>query len=336
MRYYIQHHSPHFSLPTILPTDADPTRDTGLASIESLITKRGGFDYILLETSGLADPGNLAPLFWTDDGLGSNIYLDGIVTVVDAKNILTSLSEDPVPSADDEQHAGEHLTTAHLQISHADVIVVNKADAVTSEHLDAVVERVKSINGMAKIHITRHSKVPHLEGFLLDLHAYDGVKALEGVEKERERGHSHVDPVCSSPPLINPFQQIKDIVVANPSAEYLNNRPPPPPPLPLAVHSPRILAPSPPLGKHPPPSPPFPRPNLPNTPITRDRDRRNTLLDPSHQRPHPLHRRLDEDAARRARGIRDHGPRRRNRGRGRERREDCVDRTGFEKGGGGS
>lgn len=77
------------------------------------------------------------------------------------------------------------------------MIVVNKADAVTSEQLGSVVERVKSINGLARIHVTRHSRVPHLEGFLLDLHAYDGVKALEEVEKERERGHSHVDPVCS-------------------------------------------------------------------------------------------------------------------------------------------
>ena len=44
--------------------------------------KRGKFDYILLETTGLADPGNIAPLFWLDDGLGATIYLDGIVTLV--------------------------------------------------------------------------------------------------------------------------------------------------------------------------------------------------------------------------------------------------------------
>ncbi|KAL8792321.1 MAG: hypothetical protein Q9195_005112 [Heterodermia aff. obscurata] len=182
-------------------------KDTGLASIEALISKRGGFDYILLETSGLADPGNLAPLFWTDDGLGSNTYLDGIVTVVDAKNILTSLSETPPgleggdSTANHEDHAGEHLTTAHLQISHADVIVLNKADTVTPEQLDAVHERVRSINGLAKIHITQHSKVPHLEGFLLDLHAYDGVTGLEEIEK---KGHSHIDPVFHPLPVPHP------------------------------------------------------------------------------------------------------------------------------------
>ena len=178
------------------------SRDTGLASIESLVTTRGGFDYILLETSGLADPGNLAPLFWTDEGLGSSIYLDGIVTLVDAKNILTSLDETAVPTSSGSEggdetgvvetaHADEHLTTAHLQISHADVVVVNKADAVTSEQLKAVVERIRSINGLAKIHITQYSQVPQLESFLLDLHAYDRVQSLESVE----RGHSHIDPV---------------------------------------------------------------------------------------------------------------------------------------------
>src|ERR1700753_628509 len=101
-------------------------RDQGVNAIESLMEKRGMFDYILLETTGLADPGNIAPLFWVDDGLGSTIYLDGILTLVDARNILKSLDE-PLP---DEQHGDDHSgplhSTAHLQISHADVLVLNK------------------------------------------------------------------------------------------------------------------------------------------------------------------------------------------------------------------
>ena len=170
-----------------------------------MITTRGGFDYILLETSGLADPGNLAPLFWTDEGLGSNIYLDGIVTLVDAKNILISLDETSEGEDESEEdHAGTHLTTAHLQISHADVIVINKADAVTSAQLEAVVARIKSINGLAKVHITQYSQVPQLESFLLDLHAYDGVQSLEDVEK----GHSHIDPVFLLAPSFISFPML--------------------------------------------------------------------------------------------------------------------------------
>lgn len=159
-------------------------------AIESLMERSGSFDYILLETTGLADPGNLAPLFWVDEGLGSTIYLDGIVTLVDAKNILASLDE-PTPNDDDNDHDGPLVTTAHLQISHADVIVINKSDLVTSDALLAVKERIQAINGLAKIHVTQQGHVPHLDGFLLDLHAYDDVRELDLAGK----GHSHLDPV---------------------------------------------------------------------------------------------------------------------------------------------
>lgn len=161
--------------------------------------RRGTFDYIILETSGLADPGNIAPMFWVDDGLGSSIYLDGIVTLVDARNILLSLDETPVENSE-EDHEGPHTTTAYLQISHADVIIINKSDAVTSNQLDDVKERVQAINGMAKVHITQYAQVPRLEDFLLDLHAYDGLGSLDIAS---DRVHSHLDPVQSPlPPFV--------------------------------------------------------------------------------------------------------------------------------------
>lgn len=56
-------------------------------AIENLMKKKGKFDYILLETTGLADPGPIASIFWMDDDLGSDIYLDGIVTLVDSLNV---------------------------------------------------------------------------------------------------------------------------------------------------------------------------------------------------------------------------------------------------------
>lgn len=158
--------------------------------------KKGAFDYILLETTGLADPGNLAPLFWVDDGLGSTIYLDGIVTLVDAKNILRSL-DDPSGQVEGHDHDGHGplMTTAHVQISHADVIVINKSDLVNAEQLEQVKARIQAINGLAKLHVTAQSAVPELEGFLLDLHAYDQVDKLDTAGK----GHSHLDPVGQNP-----------------------------------------------------------------------------------------------------------------------------------------
>ncbi|KAF0330182.1 cobW domain-containing protein [Colletotrichum asianum] len=173
-------------------------KDTGVNAIESLMEKKGAFDYILLETTGLADPGNLVPLFWVDDGLGSTIYLDGIVTLVDAKNILSSL-DDPsgkieLEDQEDDHGHGPLMTTAHVQISHADVIVINKADLVSEEELARVRARIESINGLAKIHVTQKSEVPSLEGFLLDLHAYDQVAELDLGQK----GHSHLDSTIST------------------------------------------------------------------------------------------------------------------------------------------
>ncbi|KAJ5052065.1 uncharacterized protein L3040_001825 [Drepanopeziza brunnea f. sp. 'multigermtubi'] len=178
-------------------------RDSGVAAIESLMEKKGLFDYILLETTGLADPGNLAPLFWVDEGLGSTIYLDGIVTLIDAKNILKSLDDPVQETVKHEEHEGHHgpvLTTAHLQISHADVIVINKSDLVSEQELLAVKERVQAINGLAKIHITSQGKVPQLEGYLLNLDAYSDVGALEVADK----GHSHLDPTIATITLTIP------------------------------------------------------------------------------------------------------------------------------------
>ncbi|KAH7383725.1 CobW/HypB/UreG [Cadophora sp. MPI-SDFR-AT-0126] len=185
-------------------------KDSGVNAIESLMEKKGAFDYILLETTGLADPGNIAPLFWVDEGLGSTIYLDGIVTLVDAKNILKSLNEpvqETVKHDEREDHHGPALTTAHLQISHADILVINKSDLVSEEELTSVKKRVQAINGLATVHVTTQGKVPRLEGFLLDLHAYDDVGALDVADK----GHSHLDPTIATITLSVPVLEVEQL-----------------------------------------------------------------------------------------------------------------------------
>ena len=154
--------------------------------------RRGTFDYILLETTGLADPGNIAPLFWVDDGLGSSIYLDGIVTLVDAKNI-NKLLDEPSPEEVQETKDNVALTTAHLQISHADVIILNKSDLVSEAELEKVKSRITSINGLATIHVTQHGKISNIEGTVLELHAYDKLTNVDFSTK----GKSQLDPVSS-------------------------------------------------------------------------------------------------------------------------------------------
>ncbi|KAF3930773.1 hypothetical protein ABW20_dc0102578 [Dactylellina cionopaga] len=171
-------------------------KDNGVNAIESLMEKRGKFDYILLETTGLADPGNIAPLFWLDDGLGATIYLDGIVTLVDASNILRTL-DDVTAQADMDPHLPDKITTAHLQISHADVILVNKADLVTPGQLEAVEKRIQSINGLAKVIVTQKSVVTQLEGVLLDIKAYDDFE-FDDSKFSKSGGISRLDPNVST------------------------------------------------------------------------------------------------------------------------------------------
>ncbi|KAI9839278.1 MAG: hypothetical protein M1819_003273 [Sarea resinae] len=181
-------------------------KDSGVNAIESLMERSGTFDYILLETTGLADPGNIAPLFWVDEGLGSTIYLDGIVTLVDSKNILRSLDSSPSTKPESENEASNPKpTTAHLQISHADVIILNKSDLVSGQELESIKARIRSINGLARIHTTAYGRVPELQGTLLDLHAYDSVESLDVPPPSSD---GHLDPSITTltlplPPLQN-------------------------------------------------------------------------------------------------------------------------------------
>lgn len=69
-------------------------KDNGVTAIENLIeNSKDKIDYILLETTGVADPAPIAKMFWLDEGLASNIYIDGVVTVVDAEHITKCLDD---------------------------------------------------------------------------------------------------------------------------------------------------------------------------------------------------------------------------------------------------
>jgi G3E family GTPase len=101
-------------------------------------------------------------------------------------------SEEDSSSPTSHDHHSALLSTAHLQISHADVLVINKSDLVTPKELAAAQERVRSINSLAEMRVTQNSRIPQLEGLVLDLHAYDQVSA-ENLEFA-SKGHSHLDP----------------------------------------------------------------------------------------------------------------------------------------------
>jgi len=147
-------------------------KDNGVAAIENLMKKKGKFDYIILETTGLADPAPLATIFWMDSDLGSEMYLDGIITVVDAKFGLERLGE--ALGVIDRESQPLSTGVSVRQVALADFIILNKRDMVSPEHLQTLEESLRLINQAAELHVTEHCKVD-LDR-ILDLKAYDGVE----------------------------------------------------------------------------------------------------------------------------------------------------------------
>ena len=124
--------------------------------------KTAAFDYILLETTGLANPGPICGELWVDDALLEDsenaAVLDSVVCVVDAKYIETQLAEN---------------VEAQEQIAYADTIVMNKADLVeTDEEMRRIREKMENINADAKVVVSERSKVDLSQ--VLDQKSYKG------------------------------------------------------------------------------------------------------------------------------------------------------------------
>jgi len=102
----------------------------------NLLSRRDRFDRIVLETTGLANPGPVAQTFFVDAAMRDNFALDGIVTMVDARHFEQQII-----------NSEETIT----QIAFADVIVLNKPDLVSREELDALEQRVRGMNALARI-----------------------------------------------------------------------------------------------------------------------------------------------------------------------------------------
>jgi len=160
-------------------------KDNGVKAIENLMEKRGKFDYILLETTGFADPGPIAAIFWLDDELGSDVYLDGVVTVVDAKYSLEQIHQ--------VKQDGQ-VNEAVQQIALADVLIVNKTDLVEEADLNKVLQEVQNINSASRLVQTQQSRVDLSS--ILDLHAYDGLD--DRPDKFSVTSTPHIDTAVST------------------------------------------------------------------------------------------------------------------------------------------
>jgi len=126
-----------------------------------LMKRRDRFDYILIETTGMADPGPVAQTFFLDDELKNTFQLDAIVTMVDAKHF--------------EQHVDE-LDEPAEQVAFADLVLLNKTDLVDDAALARIENRIRGINGTAKILRTRNADAPIDK--VLNVGAFDLNRAL--------------------------------------------------------------------------------------------------------------------------------------------------------------
>ncbi len=153
--------------------------------IEGLMRRKGRFDAIIVETTGLADPAPVAQTFFVDEDVQKNARLDAVVTVADAKWLAARLRDAP---------------EAKNQIAFADVIILNKTDLVTPAELREVEARIRAINPYATLHPAQKCNVKIAD--VLERRAFDLDRILDiepdfliaedhDHDHEHDHGHDH-------------------------------------------------------------------------------------------------------------------------------------------------
>ncbi|MGO3517812.1 MAG: CobW family GTP-binding protein [Acetobacter cibinongensis] len=146
-----------------------------------LMKRRGKFDGIIIETTGLADPAPVAQTFFADEEVRAKTRLDAVVTVVDALNIQQTLKESP---------------EAHQQIAFADVMILNKTDLVDDAKLAEVESALRAINAFAPIHRARKGNVKLTD--VMDQGGFDLQRVLENMPNFLENpDHQHEEDINS-------------------------------------------------------------------------------------------------------------------------------------------
>src|SRR5262245_31801386 len=146
--------------------------------IDGLMRRKGKFDAIIVETTGLADPAPVAQTFFMDEAIGAKTKLDAVVTVADAKWLTDRLKDAP---------------EAKNQIAFADVILINKTDLVAPEELSELEARIRGLNPYARLHRTERANIDINE--VLGRNAFDLDRILEiepsFLDAEDHHHHEH-------------------------------------------------------------------------------------------------------------------------------------------------
>ncbi|HKX94586.1 MAG TPA: GTP-binding protein [Methylibium sp.] len=160
--------------------------DLRVTLAELAAKKRKGeldFERVVIETTGLADPGPVAQTFFMDDEIAESYLLDSVLTLVDAK------------------HADQQLDTrqeARRQIGFADQIFLSKTDLVAQAETEALIHRIKHMNPRAPLQAVHFGEVPiskvfDLRGFNLNAKLDIDPDFLKEDEHDHHHGHDHHD-----------------------------------------------------------------------------------------------------------------------------------------------
>lgn len=140
-----------------------------IRTLTELIARRSEFDYVIIETTGVANPAPVVQTFMVNEDIAEAFALDAVVTTIDAK------------------HIGQHIENKECkeQVAFADILILNKIDLVTTDEAEAVVTKLRSLNGLAVIHKAERSNIA-LDA-ILDQQAFSS----EAVGQDHEHAHDH-------------------------------------------------------------------------------------------------------------------------------------------------
>ncbi|HEX3148329.1 MAG TPA: GTP-binding protein [Gemmataceae bacterium] len=141
----------------------------------NLMKRKDRFDYILIETTGLADPGPVVQTFFFDQEIKDKVRLDGVVTVVDCKHVAL--------------HWGDREVKE--QIGFADVVLLNKTDLVPPPEVDLLERRLKGMNAAARV--IRTQKAVTDVSNLIQIHGFNlqRIESIDPLAVVQEHQHVH-------------------------------------------------------------------------------------------------------------------------------------------------
>jgi G3E family GTPase len=157
-----------------------------IVALAGLAQKRNAgqlaFDRVVIETTGLANPGPVAQTFFVDEEVGAHFLLDAIITVVDARHAMAQLDEHE---------------EAQRQVGFADKIVLSKTDLVDAHALSELKARLMHINPRVPISVAHFGSTPIAD--VLDIRGFNLNDKLEldpqflSTQEEDEHGHVHTE-----------------------------------------------------------------------------------------------------------------------------------------------